>query len=220
MNELIPFDFEDKSVNFFIEGEDIWVAVQDVADALDYPRCTKPSGLVRKIPQEWTAVHPMHIRSENGAVQRRNTVFISEQGLYLFLGRSDKEKALPFQKKVAGEILPKIRRTGSYAPEPAQPAETLNVKAAAALNDLVGRTTLCVNQLERENRWLREKDRMRREMENLRTRLAQKNTPLSKSEEARIVALSKSASASQIARLMNRSVSAIRRALKRAKEAV
>jgi prophage antirepressor-like protein len=40
---------------------------------------------------------------------------ISEQGLYFFLGRSDKPAALPFQKWLAGEVLPSIRKTGSYA---------------------------------------------------------------------------------------------------------
>ena len=40
---------------------------------------------------------------------------ISEQGLYFFLNRSDKPKALPMQKWVAGEVLPSIRKTGNYA---------------------------------------------------------------------------------------------------------
>jgi len=36
------------------------------------------------------------------------------QVLYFFLGRSDKGAALPMQKLVAGEVLPSIRKTGSY----------------------------------------------------------------------------------------------------------
>lgn len=39
---------------------------------------------------------------------------LTEQGLYFFLGRSDKQKALPFQKWIAGVVLPSIRRTGAY----------------------------------------------------------------------------------------------------------
>ena len=42
-------------------------------------------------------------------------VVLSEQGLYFFLGRSDKEKALPFQKWIAGDVLPSIRKTGTYS---------------------------------------------------------------------------------------------------------
>jgi len=39
---------------------------------------------------------------------------LAEQGLYFFLGRSDKPAALPFQKWIAGEVLPSIRKTGEY----------------------------------------------------------------------------------------------------------
>jgi phage antirepressor YoqD-like protein len=39
---------------------------------------------------------------------------LSEQGLYYFLARSDKEAAIPFQKWIAGEVLPSIRKTGGY----------------------------------------------------------------------------------------------------------
>ena len=40
---------------------------------------------------------------------------VSEAGLYFFLARSDKPKALPFQKWLAGDVVPSIRRTGSYS---------------------------------------------------------------------------------------------------------
>jgi hypothetical protein len=39
---------------------------------------------------------------------------LSEQGLYFFLSRSDKPAALPFQKWIAGEVIPAIRKTGTY----------------------------------------------------------------------------------------------------------
>ncbi|MBR8188796.1 hypothetical protein KDW82_06945 [Burkholderia vietnamiensis] len=47
-----------------------------------------------------------------GGVQRVNC--LSEQGVYFFLTRSDKPKALPMQKWIAGEVLPSLRKTGSY----------------------------------------------------------------------------------------------------------
>lgn len=59
----------------------------------------------------------------------RTVSIISEQGLYFFLGRSDKPKALPFQKWFAGEVLPSIRKTGAYIPAPAmRPALTTKQK--------------------------------------------------------------------------------------------
>ena len=45
----------------------------------------------------------------------QNMWCLSEPGLYFFLNRSDKPKALPLQKWVAGEVLPSIRKTGGYS---------------------------------------------------------------------------------------------------------
>jgi phage antirepressor YoqD-like protein len=39
---------------------------------------------------------------------------LTEQGLYFFLARSDKPLALPFQKWIAGEVIPSIRKHGAY----------------------------------------------------------------------------------------------------------
>ena len=44
-------------------------------------------------------------------------LIISEQGLYFFLGRSDKPVALPFQKWLAGDVIPSTRKHGLYATE-------------------------------------------------------------------------------------------------------
>lgn len=54
---------------------------------------------------------------------------LSEQGLYFFLGRSDKPKALPYQMWIAGEVVPSIRKTGSYsiAAKRAELKEDLNI---------------------------------------------------------------------------------------------
>lgn len=64
-------------------------------------------------------------------------VVLSEYGLYFFLNRSDKPRAIPFQKKVCGEILPAIRKTGRYetpsAPAPQAPTEATE---ALSLRDL------------------------------------------------------------------------------------
>jgi len=43
---------------------------------------------------------------------------LTEQGLYFFLARSDKPLALPFQKWIAGEVLPAVRKTGRYSVSP------------------------------------------------------------------------------------------------------
>jgi prophage antirepressor-like protein len=61
------------------------------------------------VPEEWRVV-----TSVVTSFGEKDTHCLTEQGLYFFLGRSDKPKALPFQKWVAGEILPAIRKRGAY----------------------------------------------------------------------------------------------------------
>jgi hypothetical protein len=52
-----------------------------------------------------------------------NAFFVNESGLYSFILRSNKPEAEVFKRWVSSEVLPSIRKTGSYAlPPPAQPA--------------------------------------------------------------------------------------------------
>lgn len=54
-----------------------------------------------------------------GRTQQAN--FVTEAGLYDVIIRSDSEKAKPFRKWVTSEVLPSIRKTGSYSVSNAQP---------------------------------------------------------------------------------------------------
>lgn len=103
------------------ENGEIWFVVKDVLKALDYPETYRTTRAISCVPKEWASVQPLNIRSENGVEQTRSLLCLSEAGLYFFLGRSDKPKALPYQKKVAGEIIPTIRKTGKYAITMRQP---------------------------------------------------------------------------------------------------
>lgn len=91
-------------------GEPLFVA-KDVALALEYPESSvnQVNNLMRLVPEEWKGHN--RIMTPGGW---QNMLTLTEQGLYFFLGRSDKPKALPFQKWLAGEVLPSIRRTGHY----------------------------------------------------------------------------------------------------------
>ena len=91
-------------------GEIAFVA-KDVAERLDY---TWQVNVISHVPDEWRGVNRINVRSENGVEQEREMLVLTEQGLYFFLGRSDKPLALPFQKWIAGEVVPTIRRHGAY----------------------------------------------------------------------------------------------------------
>lgn len=113
--QLIPFSFESSSIRVITHDDGSWsVVAKDVAEALEYTRFD--SNLLLHVPDEWKGVNP--IRTPGG---EQDMLTLTEQGLYFFMGRSDKPKALPFQKWVYGDVLPTIRKTGSYALPKARP---------------------------------------------------------------------------------------------------
>lgn len=115
LGQALAFAFGGRDVRgTWVNGEPWWVAA-DVLQGLDYAESSQPSRVMAHIPEPWKGVNRIHTP---GGPQ--DMLLISEQGLYFFLGRSDKPKALPFQLYYAGEVLPKIRKTGRYE-EPRRP---------------------------------------------------------------------------------------------------
>ncbi|UTD55926.1 BRO family protein [Halomonas sp. MS1] len=112
MQNIQPFNFEKNQVRVIQDdnGKPLFVA-KDVAKALGY---NWQVALVKHVPEEWKGV----TQSNTPSGVQRLTV-LTEQGLYFFTARSDKPKALPFQKWLAGEVLPSIRKTGGYQSQPA-----------------------------------------------------------------------------------------------------
>ena len=95
----------------------VWFVAKDIALALEYKEATVKnniSNLFAHVPDIWADNKPIIVRSENGVMQEREMLCLNEQGVYFFLGRSDKKKALPYQMWIAGEVVPSIRKTGSY----------------------------------------------------------------------------------------------------------
>lgn len=84
-----------------------WFVGKDIVSALGYTGNT--SKLFTAIPEQWKDVKPIHTL---GGTQ--NMLCLSEQGLYFFLGRSDKKGAIPYQMFIAGEVMPSIRKNGGY----------------------------------------------------------------------------------------------------------
>jgi len=81
-------------------GEIAFVA-KDVAEKLGY-EWKGSSGTLPHIPEEWKGVQSVQTPA---SIQKM--ILLTEQGLYFFLARSDKPLALPFQKWIAGEVIPK-----------------------------------------------------------------------------------------------------------------
>lgn len=77
--------------------------------------------------------------SINTLGRQQQMAALSEQGLYFFLGRSDKSQALPFQKWIADDVLPAIRSTGSYTgPNKRASRATQSLLSDARAIDFIG----------------------------------------------------------------------------------
>lgn len=115
MENMVPFAFGDHLVRIVPdENGEPWFVAKDVAKALDYE--WNGASRIAHVPEEWRGV--TSVVTPSGT---QEMLTLSEQGLYFFLGRSDKPKALPFQKWLAGEVVPSIRKTGRYISCPGRP---------------------------------------------------------------------------------------------------
>lgn len=96
------------SVRVVEQNGEPWFVAKDVAESLGYK--WNGSSRIAHIPEEWRGV--TSVVTPSGMQEMH---ILSEQGLYFFLGRSDKTRALPYQKWIAGDIVPALRRKGRYS---------------------------------------------------------------------------------------------------------
>jgi anti-repressor protein len=107
MNNLQLFRFSNSLIRVVLINNEPWWVAKDICELLGY---SWQKNLINHVPDEWKGLSPINTP---GGIQ--DLLCLSEQGLYFFLARSDKGGALPFQKWIVGEVLPSIRKTGSYS---------------------------------------------------------------------------------------------------------
>lgn len=109
--QLQPFQFEGLEVRFVgtIEVPE-WVGADIVAVLYPESDSKNRSTYLRGIPDDWKGLQKVQTL---GGFQDMVTVY--EPGFYALIARSNSSKAVPFQKWVYEEVLPSIRKTGSYS---------------------------------------------------------------------------------------------------------
>ena len=91
-----------------VVNKEPWFVAKDVCNTLGYKNI---SGTIEKhVPEKYKKVLPIWYTC--GGNQK--TVLINESGLYRLILRSKKKEAEPFVDWVTSEVLPQIRKTGSY----------------------------------------------------------------------------------------------------------
>jgi hypothetical protein len=129
--QLQPFQFEGLEIRFVGTADDPeWVGADIVA--VLYPEAARSSygKYLDSVPDEWKGKKRI---LTPGGEQEFNTLF--EPGFYALIARSNSSKAVPFQKWVYEEVLPSIRKTGSYS-LPKQPTIGLLPPAKERLENI------------------------------------------------------------------------------------
>ncbi|MDD0943619.1 BRO-N domain-containing protein [Xylella fastidiosa] len=105
---IIPFDFHSHVVRVVMRDGNPWFVATDVCTALGY---RNPSKAIADHLDDDERSNEQLDRSRMGS----KAVIISESGLYALILRSRKPEARKFAKWVTSEVLPSIRKTGSYS---------------------------------------------------------------------------------------------------------
>jgi prophage antirepressor-like protein len=110
MNELKTWTFSGSEVRTVeVNGEPWWV-LKDVCTVLEMD-ANRAGEVVKRLEQD--EYDSIGLTDSLGREQK--TYIVNESGLYSVILRSDKPKAKPFRKWVTSEVLPAIRKTGSYS---------------------------------------------------------------------------------------------------------
>lgn len=121
MTDIQLFSFEDREVRtLMIDGNPWWVA-KDVCAILEISNERDAYGRL-----DVADVGTTDVRSGG---QMRAMKIVNESGLYDLVLDSRKPQAKAFRKWITSEVIPSIRKTGSYVAAPLSPAEMLLAQA-------------------------------------------------------------------------------------------
>ncbi|HGO3602511.1 TPA: BRO family protein [Staphylococcus aureus] len=122
MQELQTFNFEELPVRTLeVDGEPYFIG-KDVADILGYTNSRKT--LSDHVDEEDKLTSRIVTSGQN-----RNVAIINESGLYSLIFSSKLENAKRFKRWVTSEVLPSLRRTGTYQTKPLTTSEQIQLIA-------------------------------------------------------------------------------------------
>lgn len=113
MSELKIFTYQENQVRTIQKDGEPWFVLKDVCRVLDL---STPSRVAERLDDDEKGMSQIHTP---GGPQE--TIIVNESGLYTVILRSDKPEAKPFRRWVTHEVLPSIRRTGTYSIVPVKP---------------------------------------------------------------------------------------------------
>ncbi len=106
--QTFTFNPGNQPVRVEIIGGEPWFVVKDLCDILKHS-----NHKVAIQPLDEDEVRKVYLTDSLG--RQQETLLVSESGMYSLIIRSNKQEAKVFRKWVTGEVLPSIRKTGSYS---------------------------------------------------------------------------------------------------------
>lgn len=143
MNEVEVFNFEANEVRTVIIENEAWFVGKDVAEALGYSKAR--NAISTHVDSYDKKDAP--IQGPLGGTQK--TTLINESGVYSLIFGSKLESAKRFKKWVTSEVLPAIRKTGSYTAKPMSELEqiALIAKGTTQLSERIEKVDDKLNDL-------------------------------------------------------------------------
>ncbi len=121
MNDLQVFKYNGSQVRTVENDGQIWWVLKDVCEIL---KLDSPHKVADRLDEDERNLIPL----TDSLGREQKTTVINESGLYNVILRSDKPEAKPFRKWVTSEVLPSIRKTGSYSTGAAKTDKALEIK--------------------------------------------------------------------------------------------
>lgn len=117
--DLVPFDFGGAPLRSLVDGDgNPWFVAADVTSILGYVNAS--SAIVRHVDDEDVTRATIAFREGSRVVPRPRPI-INESGLYSLMLSSHLPEARRFRRWVTSEVLPTLRRTGSYSTQQQAP---------------------------------------------------------------------------------------------------
>lgn len=147
---LIPFEYGGQQVRVIDRDGEPWFVLADLCKVLEL---AKPSRVAMRIADDMKGAHQV---STPGGSQEMTIV--NEPGMYEVVIRSDKPEAALFRRWITNEVLPSIRKTGSYSTTPALTDDQIVAQAlaitTARIESLTARLALAEPKAAAFDRWL------------------------------------------------------------------
>jgi len=110
---ILPFTFQNTKIRTVLINSKPWFFAKDISDILGFSSKSSISNAFKDLDEDELGSFKM-----NSGGQVREFKIVSESGLYSLIMRSRKAIAKPFQKWVTRDVLPSIRKSGSYQIQP------------------------------------------------------------------------------------------------------